>query len=389
MRILVIAPTPFFADRGCHIRIYEEAKKLEELGHQIKIVTYHHGRNIADLDVERIINISWYKKLSAGPSWHKIYLDILLFFKTQKLGKTFRPDIVHAHLHEGVMIAHWYSIFSRSKAPIVFDMQGGLVGELKSYGFIGNMMEKVFLALEKKCYSYPDVTVCSSLSSYRIAEEGLKLVNGKRVVLGIDGAAIAKEDGNISDLKIELGVSDDKTIVIYTGGLSRTKGVDLLLESASEVLKQNSQIAFVILGYPDVEHYKKVTKELGISSEVFFVGKSRYENLPKYLALADIAVDPKPDGSGEASGKMLNYMGAGLPVVCMDTENNRSLLPAGNIFVKNGSVDFAQGILNLIDDNRLRKRLKEKNSEKARSSYSWERTAGIINYAYQEIVSGK
>ena len=33
MRIMMIAPTPFFADRGCHTRIYGEITALQRLGH--------------------------------------------------------------------------------------------------------------------------------------------------------------------------------------------------------------------------------------------------------------------------------------------------------------------------------------------------------------------
>ena len=49
----MIAPTSFFSDYGCHVRILEEALVLQRLGKQVKIVTYHMGRPIADLDIVR------------------------------------------------------------------------------------------------------------------------------------------------------------------------------------------------------------------------------------------------------------------------------------------------------------------------------------------------
>ena len=57
MKILVIAPTPFFADRGCHVRIYEEAKALLKLGYQVKIVTYHLGKNPTGLDIHQLAQL--------------------------------------------------------------------------------------------------------------------------------------------------------------------------------------------------------------------------------------------------------------------------------------------------------------------------------------------
>jgi len=78
IKVLMIAPTPFFADRGCHVKILEEIRSLTKRGVVVKLVTYHIGRNIEGLDIERIIKIPWYKKLEAGPSIHKYYLDLLL-----------------------------------------------------------------------------------------------------------------------------------------------------------------------------------------------------------------------------------------------------------------------------------------------------------------------
>ncbi len=56
MKILTIAATPFFSDRGCHMRIYNEAKFLQKFGSIVKICTYHEGKNIDGLDIERILN---------------------------------------------------------------------------------------------------------------------------------------------------------------------------------------------------------------------------------------------------------------------------------------------------------------------------------------------
>jgi hypothetical protein len=87
MKILVIAPTPFFSDRGTHIRILEEAYALEGRGHSVTIATYHIGKEIADdlhsrIDVRRIRRLLfWYQKLEAGPDWQKIILDLLLIKK--------------------------------------------------------------------------------------------------------------------------------------------------------------------------------------------------------------------------------------------------------------------------------------------------------------------
>ena len=81
LKVLVLAPTPFFADRGCHVRILEEARAAIACGVQLRLVTYHLGRDPAGLTIDRTAFVPWYKKLEAGPSWHKLYLDLLLLLK--------------------------------------------------------------------------------------------------------------------------------------------------------------------------------------------------------------------------------------------------------------------------------------------------------------------
>ena len=93
LRILMIAPTPFFAHRGGHVRIYEEARALQAMGHQVEICTYHLGDDRAGLPTHRTPRIPWYTKLTAGPSWHKLYIDVLLLLKTWSVARRFRPDV--------------------------------------------------------------------------------------------------------------------------------------------------------------------------------------------------------------------------------------------------------------------------------------------------------
>jgi len=67
--------------------------------------------------------------------------------------------------------------------------------------------------------------------------------------------------------------------------------------------------------------------------------------------VGDVALEPKESDSGEASGKLLHYMAAGLPVVCFDTENNRNFLREPGFYAPEISADsFARTILAALDD---------------------------------------
>ncbi len=166
----MIAPTPFFSHRGTHIRIFEEARALEQCGHEVMIVTYHNGddigRYVADttIDVRRIRRWLLRIKTEAGPDWQKVILNVFLMRKVYAMICTWQPDVVHAHLHEGVLIAHLMQrIFFRSALYYsISDFHGSLVGEMRSHGYLSvPPLGTIFRALERWIDGMGDVAVVS------------------------------------------------------------------------------------------------------------------------------------------------------------------------------------------------------------------------------------
>src|SRR4028118_2008907 len=80
--VLMIAPTSFFADYGCHVRIWEEAKILKQLGHRVVMTTYHNGDDMPGLDIRRSWDVPWIKRVMVGSSRHQLYLDMALLWRT-------------------------------------------------------------------------------------------------------------------------------------------------------------------------------------------------------------------------------------------------------------------------------------------------------------------
>src|SRR3989344_3874874 len=138
MKILTIAPTPFFSDRGCHIRIYEQMKALSNQGHKIRIVSYGQGRDVNGMKIERIKPIWQDDPLFGQSIFKRVFLDFLMIFKIIRVKKKFEPDIVHSYLHSGFLIAFISSFFSSRK--IVFDCQGSLTGEIQENDLIKNKL---------------------------------------------------------------------------------------------------------------------------------------------------------------------------------------------------------------------------------------------------------
>ena len=117
--MLMIAPTSFFADYGCHVRILEEAVALERRGHRVTICTYPNGNPVPGLTIRRALGPPGPRRAVVGSSRHKLYLDAALSLRTVATAVAARPDLIHAHLHEGALIGG--AIARLLRRPLLFD----------------------------------------------------------------------------------------------------------------------------------------------------------------------------------------------------------------------------------------------------------------------------
>lgn len=382
-KILMIAPTPFFADRGCHVRIYEQARTLQKLGHQVTICTYHNGYDVPGLDIRRIVKIPWYRKLEAGPSIHKLYLDVLLFWKALRVALRVKPDVIHAHLHEGALIG--LIIGKIVRRPVLFDSQGSLSGELKAHKYLEGVSPFHWLMrqAEKIINLAVPIIVVSSVATEVELNRSLKQ-RGKVFLVhdGVDTNEF-RPDLPTEKLRAQLGIAPDKKVVVYLGLLNTHQGIDCLINSIPLVLGQVPNVHFLIMGYPDEIRYRLQAKRLQIAQHVTFTGRIPYAQTPQYLCLGDVAVAPKLNTT-EANGKVYGYMACGLPTVVFDTPMNRQMLGDLGIYATDvGEPEsLAQAIIGILSNTGLSEGLGKQLRQMAEKDCSWDSVARNLKKCY-------
>lgn len=389
MKILMIAPTPFFSDRGCHVRIYEEAQNLISLGHTVTICAYGLGKDIPGIDVRRISNIPWYKKTSAGPSIHKIYLDFLLLLKFIVVAYQTKPDIIHAHLNEGALIGKICSwLFG---IPLVFDVQGEFTSEVRAHKFMNEypslykVIYKLLSIFEKLSYKAADAfLVNSNFMSNRLHKNFGLRKESIFVVPDAAGLHNSNSSNEIESLRKKLNIPANKKIVVYLGLLTEYQGVGLLLRVIKSIVEKRDDVHFLIMGYPDVEKYKTISEDLNISQYITFTGRVSYWEIYNYLALGTIAVSPKLlDSGGEANIKLYNYIAAGLPTVVFDYIVNREILDNLGTYARPGDpISLRDCIIKLLDDDELRHDLVERLKAIDIEKYCWRNSTNKLLQAY-------
>lgn len=394
LKILMVAPTPFFADRGTHIRILEEARALSRRGHSVKIVTYHIGGDIPreedpGIDIRRIRRLLfWYRKLEAGPDWQKLILDFLLVRKTYTMTRAWKPDVVHAHLHEGVAIAWAALLLPRllgQRPKVVADFHGSLTREMVSHSYLRTgPLRHIFRRLETWIDGIGDAAVASSWAG---ADE-ISEARGEAVEAVLDGARIIPTPGGAERLRLRkrYGVPDRATVATYTGAFLPNKGIEVLVRSIPEACRAVPALHFVLAGFPK-DQLDPLLERYGVSENVTVVSPLPYFSLDGILGMSDIGLEPKHDDTGQASGKMLQYMGAGLPVVCFGTRNNREYLGDGGAYAEEPTpCAFAGAIVSLSGTGVLSEGFADRNRKRA-AGMGWDRTGETLERIYRDTIS--
>lgn len=392
LRILMVAPTSFFADYGGHIRILEETRALQDLGHRVTIVTYYKGEDVAGLQIERTRPLPWRADYEVGSSRHKLIFDLFLGAKVLKVGRRLRPDIVHGHMHEGALLG---GVLARLlRVPLVFDFQGSLTGEMIDHGFIRpeGLGFRFWRRLEKAICNLPDAVLTSSLRAqellggrFGVAEERIyPLPDCADMNHFAPGRTAAAEQ---AALRRRFGIPPGRPIVAYLGLLADYQGTPHLIQAAAYLKEAGEDVHFLIMGYPNEEVYRTMARRLDVADRVTLTGRVDYcRDAPRFLSLGDVAVSPKVSAS-EGSGKVLNYMAMAQPIVAYDTPVHREYLGEWGVYVPPGDVaGLAEAVGRLVHDPARRQRLGDHLRHRAARHYSWQAAARRIDALYGRLV---
>ena len=392
LRILAVAPTSFFADYGCHVRILEQIRLLQRYGHQVSLCTYHSGEDIPDLTIRRTWSLPWRRGLEIGSSFHKIPYDLLMSPLAFHQALRMRPHLIHAYLHEGTFLA-----LPTSKLlgiPILFDLQGSLTSEMIDHNFLksGSWLHSSLCWLERTINRWSAMLTVSSHHTAQLLQSDSRIAPSRvRVVCdGVDGRVFRPcllSSEQRSALLGELGIPPHKRIVVYLGLLAEHQGTTSLVEAAAYLRTRQPEIHFLIMGFPRVDKYRRLVDRLGAADVVTFPGRIAYDQASRYLSLGDVAVAPKSSAT-EGSGKLPNYMAMALPTVAFDTPVSQEYLGSAGCYVPPGDAyalaTQIEALLNNREEGRTRGLLLRK---RALQLFSWEVVQKQLEVAYKQTLS--
>ncbi|MES1254256.1 MAG: glycosyltransferase, partial [Acidobacteriota bacterium] len=346
MRILMIAPEPFFEPRGTPFSEYHRIRALTALGHEVDLVTYPFGRdvNMPGLRVFRSLRPPFLRGVKIGPSLAKLPLDAFLTLTAFGRALRGRYDAIHSH-EEGGLIG--VVLAGLLRVPHLYDMHSSLPQQLGNFAFSRSpLVYRVFLSIERLMIrrSRVVIVICPALQ-----ETVRGIEPGARTVL-IENAPGSAEDEATADearaIRRGLAVSDDTPLVLYTGTFEAYQGLDLLFAAMAIVRRTHPQARLVLAGgkRDQVERARGEARAAGIEDVTLFVGERPAEEIPAYLLAANVLVSPRSRGTNTPL-KIYQYLRSGKAIVATRLLTHTQVLSDDTAILTEVSAEaFAAGI---------------------------------------------
>lgn len=244
---------------------------------------------------------------------------------------------------------------------------------------------------EKIIPKFADMVIVVDLPKEKFClEMGIPESRIRMVANGVDTDLFRPE---ISDnqLRNRLGLSSDR-IVLFVGKMNRYYELETILRAIPAVLRDFPKTQFLFVGDGDnMDHLKKLSRNLGIGDSVVFAGLRPPEEIPKIINLAEICLFPLPDSSALA---IFEYMACARPVVLPTGGTNKmniskEMLPKDCLLqVENSPQGFAAGINSLLDKKIMARKMGKKARELVVGLYNWDDLASRYKKALEEVLNG-
>jgi glycosyltransferase involved in cell wall biosynthesis len=389
MRILMIAPEPFFEPRGTPFSEYHRIRALLELGHTVDLVTYPFGREVLlpGLRLFRCARPPLMKGIGIGPSWHKVPLDVALLLTACRRATEGKYDAVHSHEEGswfGVVLARLMGV------PHLYDMHSSLPQQLTNFGYSRSPLVKaVFGWMERFVVrrSRVVIVICPQL------EEVVRAIDARVPSVLIEnapGSGDTPAEGSGLAVRRVLQIERGIPVVLYTGTFEAYQGLDLLFASMRTVLAQRPEARLVLAGGQprQIDAARRRAVAAGVGAATIFAGQRPAEEIPAFLDAADILVSPRSLGTNTPL-KIYQYLRSGRPIIATRLLTHTQVLDDEVAFLTDATPEsFGGGMLAAIRDPERARAVGARARHLAETKYSYEaylaRTRQACEYLFAD-----
>lgn len=326
MRILFLAPQPFFRLRGTCLALRRCLEVYSQAGAEVDLVTFPFGEDLAlpGLAIHRLKPLPGIRDVPIGPSWRKAAMDLPLLLKAALLCSRRFYDFIHASEEAVLAGAALKSVFG---GRLVADMDDVLSDRLERSGFLRGVLALAAVrGAERWALSRADAILTNSddTTAYARRHGGAACVEFYDHLPPLSGKPL--DAGQARALRAEQGWLG-REVVLYVGNLEPYQGVELLVDALPGILRRRpAALCVVVGGRPEqVELLRRRAEALGVDGALLTPGPSPFDSAFRLMCAADVLVSPIVQPKAIPM-KLYAYLAAGVPIVATDVPNHAQIL---------------------------------------------------------------
>jgi glycosyltransferase involved in cell wall biosynthesis len=384
VKILMLAPHPFYQARGTPIAVKTVLEFLGARGHQVDVLTYHEGADveIPNVRIFRIPRVPGCDNIRPGFSVKKLVCDVVMAGSCLRMMRRTRYDLVHA-VEEAAFIAT--GMKTLTGVPYVYDMDSSLaeqmVDSFPRLEPIYPVMRRIEgLAIRR---SAGVLTVCAAL-------EAVARSHARGAPVGrVEDTTLLPERGVDNGSSLLPPETAGAPVAMYVGNLEHYQGIDLLLEGFRHTVARVPDAKLVIVGgrQDDITRYQARAAALGIRPAVHFLGPKPVSVLADLLGEADVLVSPRLKGLNTPM-KIYSYLDSGTAVLATRLRTHTQVLDERTAYLVDPEpAALGEGLATLLADPSLRRRLAGEAKEYVQREFTPEAARRKLDVFYKSVES--
>jgi phosphatidylinositol alpha-1,6-mannosyltransferase len=369
---------------GSRLYHHEVAKRLDN----VVVVTRHEEEHPREAEAEwdrtegiRIqrrwgINRKFFQWLprNRATSWVTIVLPGIATMSLWSLAASirFRPATIHAGPSFAAGLAARFLARLHGVPYILYEHGEDILD-------LGNRGERM-RALRREIYTGAAAVVCNAKNTVELVKE--MGVSPERIVLAYPGVDVRRFVG--LQHRADGEGADWAPVLLTVGYLIKQKGQAITIRTLPRLVKEWPRLRYLIIGDgPEQSRLEALATELGVRSNVTFLGRVPEAELLEAFSATDVYVQPSLIDDGVTEGYGISFLeagAAGIPVVGGRCGGVVEAVVEGvtGLLVNPGDVDDCYAAVSrLLRDEALRRRLGEAGRRLAEER-TWDKTLAPV-----------
>jgi glycosyltransferase involved in cell wall biosynthesis len=305
-----------------------------------------------------------------------------------------QPDVIHVHdprlLPVAFAAGERIEMRSGRRCHVVYDARENFAGILETQESLPRYHAKVLAAETRLAPRTCAVLTVSDAVAQTIAARSTLLHPPTVLMNAPVQRELPADQSGLRSLRADAGVPDGAHVLVYPGAASKARGVDTIVQSLVFLTNVHAVLVVVPWPHPRAEELQELADGLGVRDRLHLVPPVPADDVPRYLAGADVAVHAMlggiPNHEMALPNKLFEILHSGLPMASSDVRTMAAFVrehDMGEVFAAGDPRDLARAVQLLLDGSSGRPPAPDPTLV---SRFSWQGQEDALAEAYRRAV---